>query len=177
MPTHEQLIAEAAAAKRQGRIKEAETNLVEAVRLLRERTQKVELAAALRELGELQRLLPDSDGGVAAYEEAVSIFRGEGEHRRVAHALRHLADIKRTLSEGREAVRLSEDALEIYARYGAESDLETANTLRSAALAQEAVGGAEQARRRWTEAERLYISVGVEDGIKEARAHVAKLRE
>ena len=171
MHSLQELLANAAAAKSEGRMEAAVRSLREAVELLRMLPERLELAMTLRSLGEVQRLLPDSDRGVAAYEEAVGIFRAEGEQRKLAHALRHLADIKRSLARGDEAVGHAEEALDIYAKSEAVAPLELANAFRSAALAQESCGAREEAVCRWREAERLYLAAGVAEGVEESRAH------
>jgi tetratricopeptide (TPR) repeat protein len=176
MALPEQLITAARAAMADRRRDEARALVREAVGQLRTQDQPVELAGALRFLGEIERALAESDRGIGAYEEAVAIFRAEDQHARLAHTLRHLADIQRDFAAAEDACRSAEEALTVYADHAPE-DLEYANALRSAALANEAAGRRDRARSLWVEARRRYELSGVEAGVLESDMRLAQFSE
>ncbi|MGI8745589.1 MAG: tetratricopeptide repeat protein [Bryobacteraceae bacterium] len=139
---------------------------------MRER-DRVELAQALRELGETERKLKNGTAARQHYEEAVAIYRGTGETLRLAHTVRHLGDVY--YAEGR--LDLAEpcftEALDLYRNAAATSPLDLANAIRSLAVLKSGVGDAGQARPPWEEARDLYAAVGVKEGVAESSARLA----
>jgi len=175
MPQPDELLAEAARAKKEGRPEAARQAILTAIALLRENGSRIELASALRILGELERSRSGSDGGIAAYEESVAILRGENDLAKLAHTLRHLGDIHRHLGNLNAAVTCCEEAFAIYQQHHCGSQLDRANAARSAALAQEIVSGGRDAAARWVVARDLYEAAGVAAGVTESSTHLAAL--
>ena len=107
--------------------------LVEAIELLRRQDEPLAFAEALRELGEVERSLPDTDGGVAAYEEAIAIFQKHGAELRLAHTIRDLADNHRNARRLEDADRKYQLAIDLYLKHADAPALDVANALRGAA--------------------------------------------
>jgi len=149
--------------------------LLETISNLRQSGDRLKLATTLRELGEMERSLPETDGGVAAYREAVEILREEERGLRLAHTVRHLGDIHRHAASLEEAETCYAEALRIYRAHPEVSALELANALRGAALSKEAIGERDLAVAFWTEARQLYLAAGIEAGVNEAGRRLAAL--
>lgn len=146
-----------------------------AISLLRENGSRMELAHALRFLGELERSAPDSDGGIAAYEESVAILRDQTDRATLAHTLRHLGDAHRHLGHVDAAVTCCEEAYGMYQQHQCGSELDRANAARSAALGKELVSDGNAARQRWRIARDLYERAGVASGVTESVERLAAL--
>lgn len=173
----DELMAQAVEAKKSRRFDLARAALVRAVELLRRESDPLALAQALRELGEVERSLPDTDGGIGAYEEAVAIFQQHGAELKLAHTVRHLADIHRHGRRVEEADRCYQMALDLYRKYTEASTLDVANALRGAALLKELDGDTEQAIALWSEATRLYEKADIAKAVDEGSRRLAHLRE
>lgn len=169
------LLADAAAAKGEGRFVDARELLRGAIDLLRQDGARLDLAQALRSLGEVERNVPESDGGVAAYQEAITLLREENVPLRLAHAIRHLGDIHRHHNDFERAAVCYDEAVSLYRSHPDAPPLDVANALRSAAILKERTGEAEQAAALWTEAWRLYQQAGVAAGVAESRARMAAI--
>lgn len=109
---------------------------------------------ALRELGEVERRVPDVEAARRHYEEAVLILRGLDEPLRLAHAVRHLGDLHRGAGRGELAEGCYDEALAIYRHDRRTPPLDLANALRGLAL---------------------YASLGVAAGADESAARIAQL--
>jgi tetratricopeptide (TPR) repeat protein len=134
-------------------------------------------AEALRNLGETQRSVPGSDGGIAAYQEAIAILRQQSVPLKLAHTIRHLGDIYRRAGDFDQAARCYDEALNIYRNEPDARPLDLANALRSAALLKEKTGDAQNAIRFWEEAKGLYAAANVETGAAEGARRLERLRE
>jgi hypothetical protein len=87
------------------------------------------------------------------------------------HHGRHAADLHRELGHFDEAYVLISVTLGFY-RENPPSDLELANTLRIAALVEEAFEDGRSAGL-WREASNLYARLGVRAGVDECRKHLS----
>ncbi len=133
------------------------------------RADRLARAQHLRRRGESARR---RDGATArqCYEEAVALYRELNEPLVLAHAIRHLGDVYH--EEGRPdlAEPCYHEALSLYRGHEDRSPVDLANAIRSLAVLRW-----EQTRALWDEARELYISVGVEAGVKESSARVEAL--
>lgn len=173
----DELISQALESKKNGHFEPARTMLAEAIELLREDNDPLVLAQALRDLGEIERLLADTDGGIAAYEQAVAIFRQQGAELRLAHTIRHLADIQRKGHLLDDANRNYQIAVDLYRKHPDASTLDVANALRGQALLKEARGETGQAIALWSEATTLYRQADISNAVEEGHRRLARLRE
>lgn len=171
-----EMMVRAAEAKKAGQLAAARDLVIAAVVLLRQEGARIPLAYALRELGEVERGLPGTDGGVGAYREAVAILREEDGGRKLAHAIRHLGDIYRHAGEWAEAENCYREALELYRAHPEVPPLELANALRGAALLKENTGQSDEAIDLWEEAHHLYVSAGIAVAVEETSRRLARLR-
>ena len=171
-----ELLVRAVEAKKNGELDLARSLLSRAVELLREESDQIALAQALRDLGEVERSLPATDAGVAAYEEAVAIFKQQGAELKLAHAVRHLGDIQRHLGNLQQAAESYETALSLYRKHPEASRLDFANCLRGAALLREKTSERLSAMVLWREAIMLYEEVGIAQGVEEGSRRIASLR-
>lgn len=147
--------------------KELLTRTVEA---LRQETDSLALATALRELGEAERAIHGSQAGVEAYEEAVAILRTIDAPLKLAHTVRHLGDIYRHRRDHERAERCYDESLALYRAHADANTLDVANALRGAALLREQMG--KPAAQLWEEARDLYREVNVQAGVDEASRHL-----
>lgn len=134
-------------------------------------------AEALRSLGESQRSLPGSDGGIAAYLESIAIFRQHNVPLRLAHTIRHLGDIYRSRGDFARAGGCYDEALTLYRAHADARPLDVANALRGAALLKEKIGDAPTAIRYWEEARNLYEAQNVEVAVAEGARRIAALKQ
>lgn len=149
------LVAQAECARRDGDTIRARDLLRDAISHYRSSNASVALAYALRALGEVERGIDESDGGVAAYEESVAILRGEKLPLKLAHTVRHLADIYRHLGEKDRAERCYDEALAIYRSHPETAPLDLANALRGVAILK-------CDESHWAEAKRIYDAHGID---------------
>lgn len=176
MPTEsELLLQQAVAARRNHRPDEARRNATEAVRVCRQSGPALELAEALKLLGEIERNLHEPAAALQAYEEAVAIYRVHGHPLRLAHTVRHLGDIHRHEGSLEPARKCYVEALDLYRSHPESAPLDLANAIRGYALQREAAGESAEARSLWQEAKQLYSDVNVEAGVAESTERLAAL--
>ncbi len=169
------LLQRALQARREKRTSEAKQYLDEAVVLLREQGTPGQLARAIRELGELEKHLPDAAAALQHYEEAVSILRELGEPLRLAHTIRHLGDVHHDAGRAALAEPCYQEALTLYRGDEGTRPLELANAIRSLAVLKAEAGEIAEATRLWQEAHDLYATVNVPAGVAESAARLAIL--
>ncbi len=157
--------------KREGRFGNEAAFLFEAMY-----SASMQNAAELIEEGRRARAAGDLDTARKHYAEAAAQYRQEGFTLAWAHTIRHIADMWLEESEFETARPLYEDALEAYRGSLETRILDLANTVRPYALLNEAAGDRELARASWLEAEALYASLRVEEGVEECQQHLASLR-
>ncbi len=156
---------------------EAERAGFDALRGLRASGSREPLAWALRELGELQRGIPDHARARASYEEAVALLRGMEVPLKLAHTIRHLGDVHADAGEPGAAEPCYEEALALYRRLGESHPLDRANAIRSYAMLLTGKGEDAPAARLWEEAHGLYRGLDIAPGVAEAAAHLALLAD
>jgi tetratricopeptide (TPR) repeat protein len=173
----DELLNQAAQARRVNRLSDAMRDLVEAVARCRKDGDQLRLARSLTALGQIER----DKGNVAAalqhYEEAVGIYCAEGDAIRLAHAMRHVGDIHQDAGELKLAEPCYNEALAIYRAHKETPPLDLANAIRGMALLKEATGKTQEALALWEEAGKLYASVNVEAGVAESKRRVGLLKQ
>jgi tetratricopeptide (TPR) repeat protein len=162
-------------AKREKRFEDARQDLLEAVELLRREGNRVERAQALRDLGEVERSLPDGDAARRHYAEAVEILREMDEPLKLAHTVRHLGDVHYEAGHATLAEPCYDEALVLYRSSANTRPLDLANAIRSLAVLKGDADEIEEAKRLWREARDLYVAVDVQAGVAESDARLAAL--
>jgi tetratricopeptide (TPR) repeat protein len=169
------LIEAAWAARREGRLDEAERGLREAIEASRRSSNQPQLVDALGKLAHVLRDLGWSDEALPPSEEAVRIGRGVGEPQLLAHAVRHLGDLHRDCGRFADASRCYDEALALYRGVASPDALEFANALRSAALLKASQGARPEARALFEEARVLYQQAGIAAGVEDCARQLAGL--
>jgi tetratricopeptide (TPR) repeat protein len=156
---------------------DAREDWLAAIELLRRDNDGEQLGRALRALGELERKLGDGESARAHYEEAVALGRKHGDALRLAHTVRHLGDVYHHAGRADLTEPCYEEALTLYRGHANPPALDLANAIRSMAVLKEEAGERQQARSLWSEARELYVALGVEVGVAESNARLARLVE
>lgn len=128
----------------------------------------------LKDLGRSERSAGELEAARSLYEEAALLCRAEGHGVLLAHTLRHLGDINREVGRLDVAERCYDEALGIYRDEIRRRPLDVANALRSVALLREDQARGDQAQALWEEARELYADVGIQEGVDECCAHLAR---
>jgi tetratricopeptide (TPR) repeat protein len=173
-------IANLLAQARQARFEnpaDAKRYLVEAVALARaaKTEDRLQLAQALTDLGQIERDTQHTDEALRLYGEAETLYRTAKAWLKLAHTVRHIADICREKGLLKIAEPAYQEALEIYRAHKETLPLDLANTIRGLALLKEALGEKQEAKALWEEAGKLYASANVEAGVKECDRRLALL--
>jgi len=108
------------------------------------------------------------------YERAAAMARSAGDVQGLAHALRHVSDLARELGRLPEALAAGQEAVGLLKAVDGGRRLDVANALRVTALALDALGRADDARTCWQEALAGYAQAGVEAGVAECEARLAR---
>lgn len=169
------LIAHATQSQQERRLADAKNAWAAAIELLRHANDRLELARALRSLGEVDRKLHDDSAARAHYEESVALYRQLDDPLALAHTLRHLGDVYRHAHEPPLAEHCYREALALYRAHPDTMPLELANAIRSMAVLKSDTGATAEARQFWEEAKHLYIATGVEAGVTESSRRLAQL--
>lgn len=169
------LIERAQQAQRERRFADARSAWISAIELLRRENTELELAGALRSLGEVERKLHDRDAARRHYEESVALYRRLNEPIAFAHTLRHLGDVYREAALPDMAEPCYREALDIYHRHPETAPLDLANAIRSFAVLKTAQGENQEAIGLWEQARRLYADMQVDAGITESSEQLARL--
>ncbi len=172
-----QLMQRGAEAKRSQRYADARQDLLQAIGLLRQQPASVELAQALRLLGEVERKLHDNAAARQHYEEAVALYRENADRLALAHTVRHLGDLYQEGHHPELAEPCYREALELYRACADAPPLDLANAIRSMAVLKSETGETQQARTLWQEARDLYAQVNVAQGVAESSARLTRLAE
>jgi tetratricopeptide (TPR) repeat protein len=169
------LVQQAAQARRENRLRDAQEALTEAADLCRTPDLRRELAKVLRELGEVERGLGNFRAARERYEETVAILRGGNEPSRLAHTIRHLGDVYYSQGLRDAAEPCYREALELYRANDLTHPLDLANAIRSMAMLQDDAGNTEEAVLLWEEARKLYGEMGVDPAVAESCVRLALL--
>lgn len=173
--TSQDLLTRATQAKREGRFSDARRDASIATGLLRQDPPGVELANALRLVGEVERKLHQDVAARDHYEEAVELCRFHADPLTQAHTVRHLGDVYYEAGHTELAEPCYREALDLYRKQLNAPPLELANALRSMAILKSDTGEMEQAKVLWQEARDLYALVNVPEGVKESSSQLARL--
>jgi tetratricopeptide (TPR) repeat protein len=157
------------------RLVDAKRDLLESISLCRQTDDRVKLAMALRELGEMERRLNNGAAARQHYEEAVALYRGTGDALRLAHTVRHLGDVHHDAGREELAEPCYREALHLYRSHNEARPLDLANAIRSMAVLKGEAGEAGESRLLWEEARDLYAAVKVPAGVAECSARLARL--
>lgn len=108
--------------------------------------------------------------------KAIEYYKNAGDPLKIAHSYRHQADIMRQMDCGIEAHALYKKALDIYREHKGAAANDLANALRGYALNLYDMGRKDQAKQTWEEAADLYASIGLLEGVEEARSWLDQLK-
>jgi tetratricopeptide (TPR) repeat protein len=153
------LAAQALQARREGRLDDARRGWSAAIELGRSEGRQVELAQALKGLGQIERDLGSPDSALGHYLEALAIVRD-------AHTLRHVGDIHFDAGRADLAETYLREAVAMCRNESTVAPLEMANAVRSLA----AVTGE---RALWEEARSLYKTAGVAAAVEACEKRLA----
>lgn len=131
----------------------------------------MQTAMELVAMGKVARGEGRMDEALACYVSAADLLLEEEEMVRWAHTLRHVADLQRELGMLDEAGKNIGAVVMFYREHGTGA-LEMGNSLRVAALVEDAAG--RDAREIWEETLELYEEVGVQAGVDEVRRKLGR---
>jgi len=169
------LVERAARAKQEGRPADAKRDLLEAIALMADDAGGIDMARALRLLGEVERKLRNDPAARQHYEQAVAICRNLDNAPLLAHTIRHLGDVHHDAGRAELAEPCYREALRIYRSDPDTPPLELANAIRSLAVLLGEAGEKVEARALWLEARELYAQAKVEAGVAESSARLVRL--
>jgi len=169
------LVLRATQAKTEGRLTDARRDASEAAGRLREQPPGIELAKALRLLGEVERKLHQDVAARTHYEEAVQLCWLYADPLTLAHTVRHLGDLYHEAGQPELAQPCYRQALNLYREQIDTPPLDLANAIRSMAVLKSDTGEMEQAKVLWQEARDLYALVNVPEGVKESSRQLAQI--
>ncbi|TWB63597.1 tetratricopeptide repeat protein [Nitrospirillum viridazoti] len=183
-PNPQELLNQAAAARRAGRLPESLDAAGQAVALLRAAGAAGDLAHALTRLAQAWRDLGRYGDARSAQEEAVALLRRADGGLPLASALRHLGGILDDQGAHAEAAPVYAEMMVLY-QAADTAPLEMANAVRALACNAEGRGDRGEAEVRWQEALDRYAALddlfqrdyGLPDnpGVAEALARLARL--
>ena len=169
------LAAQAAAARKEDRLEDAQRDLTRVVEICRREGDEALLARALPALGQIERDLEHTEQALALYTEAAGLHRSLGNVQRLAHTIRHVADIHLDRGEIEQAEPHYKEALDLYGEDERTQPLDFANAIRGMALLREKTGEKQQAKALWENARDLYSAVNVEAGVEESSRRIEAL--
>lgn len=171
-----ELVKRADRARAEGRLTDAHRDLSEAVALCRKTASGPNhLALALQKLAQIERDMGHGDRAQPLQAEAVALWRDADEPLRLAHAVRHLGDIHQDAGRIDQAEPCYDEALALYRADPRTQPLDLANAIRPLAILKERTGDDALAMSLWREAENLYATVDVAEGVAESQARLAHL--
>lgn len=168
----DELLRQAAEARRAARPEDARQHLIAAVTTARSTGRGRVLVAAL---AQLLRDAGEAASAVPLLDEAVTHGRPLSDPHLLAHALRHLGELHLELGHGERALQHLREALDLYRAQPATAPLDLANAVRPLAICLERQGTDDEARILWSEARDLYAGLGIDAGVEECTAGVARL--
>lgn len=171
----EQAAERAFTAQNERRYDDAKREWTTVAALSRQQDNLPELAWATRWLGEIERKLHEPAAARLHYEEAVALYRGLSDPLVFAHTIRHLGDVYHESHLPELAEPCYREALEVYRAHPEAAPLDVANAIRSLAVLKSELGERDHARKLWQEARALYTTVGVQAGVAESSARLARL--
>jgi len=169
------LANEAAHARRENRVSDAQRLWRAAAELSRQSRHRRQLIEALKGCGQIERDMGDNEKALAFYQEAAALCREEHDALLLAHTVRHLGDVYRSAGKLDAAESSYEEALRIYRNHQEAAPLDFANALRPMAILKEQKGQADAAKPIWEEARRLYEAANVSEGVAESSKRLERL--
>ena len=167
-------IESARAARREARTQDSWEQYQEVVTLSRRQGKKEKLVAGLKGLGQIERDRGNSEAALPYYLEATNLARDIGDELDLAHTIRHLADAYREIGNLDSAESCYLEVLAIYRANPRTRTLDLANAIRPMALLMEKLLRIDDARVLWEEAEQLYSSAAIDEGIEECQQAVRR---
>ena len=149
--------------------------LMETVDRLRGEGPSIDLASALRELGELERWRSDHTAATRHYEESVALLRELGEPMKLSHTVRHLGQVLQEMGDIERAESCYQEALDLHRKHGEPISLDLANAVRYLAVAKVERDATDEASLLWHEAHDLYRALDIQTGVAEGAACLALL--
>jgi tetratricopeptide (TPR) repeat protein len=171
----DQLLQQAAQARREHRLADARRDLLEAVEACRASGTQLELAQTLKALGQVERDLQHTEEALRLYHESVAIYRTLDDPLALAHTIRHVGDILLVGGKHALAEPYYQEALGIYRNNPQTSPLDMANAIRGMAILKQETRNVDESKALWQEARALYALVNVEAGVAESNRRIAQL--
>ena len=137
----------------------------------------MELAGALKDLGQIECDLDNNEAALQHYQEALALYRAEGDVLKIAHTVRHLGDVHRCEGRLTQAEQCYHEALNLYRNHPRTPLLDLANAIRPLAILKFDAGATDEARSLWEETRKLYTAVDVEAGVAESSRRLALLAQ
>lgn len=162
-------------ARREARPNDAWQHLIAAESICRSTGRRRDLVTTLAGMAQLHRDAGDPASALPLFEEAVTHCQQLRDQAQMAHALRHLGEVHLELRGFERAQQHLRDALRMYRGLDDPSPLDLANAVRPLASCLERQGADDEARASWTEARDLYVSLGIDAGVAECEAALARL--
>lgn len=162
-------------ARREARPTEAWPHLIAAESICRSTGRRRDLVTTLAGMAQLHRDAGDPASALPLFEEAVTHCQQLRDQPQMAHALRHLGEVFLDLRAFDRAQQHLRDALRLYRGLADPAPLDLANAVRPLAACLERQGADDEARASWTEARALYAAVGIDAGVAECDAALARL--
>jgi tetratricopeptide (TPR) repeat protein len=137
----------------------------------RARGDKLALANALKELGNIERRPPSMrDIANETYAEAAALYRHLGMPLEAAWTMRHIGINHEYAGRLTEAEKYYDDSLALFRQHASDSDDNYANTVRYPAVIKNRVGKRDESTALWEEAVRRYDEMDQPLGVAEGSA-------
>jgi tetratricopeptide (TPR) repeat protein len=175
VPPTESLLDQGRVAKKQHRLKYAQSLFRKALDESRSSDNRQLRATLYAELAYVERTLRELDHSITHYLQAAEIWHELEQPLRRAHSVRHAADILREQGKQQESGRLYVEALETYRANRDSPRLDLANAIRGFALLKTQMGCTREALTLWEEARNLYQTGNIQAGVDECTAQIASL--
>ena len=111
--TIKSLLNKASVARRENRLEDAKRAASSAIELSRHDSNKEIYAAAIKNLGQIEKDSGNVQSSISLYEQAADIYRKHKNELQIAHTLRHLGDLHFDLEQLEIANSYCEEALSI----------------------------------------------------------------
>lgn len=173
--TTESLLEQGREAKREHRLKHAQSLFRKALDESRNSENRGLRATLYTELAYVERTLGEFEHSKTHYLKAAAIFREIQQPLRWAHSARHAADVLREQGKRERADVLYAEVLATYRANNGTSRLDLANAIRGFALLKTQMGAVRDALALWEEARNLYLSENIQAGVDECSAQIGSL--
>ena len=144
------------------------------VKAARAAGDKLALASALKELGNIKRRLPQlREDSNETYSEAAELYRELQMPLEAAWVIRHIGINHEYAERLADAEKYYDESLEVFRMHASEDDRNYANTVRYPAVIKNRVGKREESTALWDEAVRRYSEMKQPLGVAEGSAWLA----